>query len=55
MILLQLRPPDEVISNYEIIKAWAIDIGIAVAVLVGVGTLIGMAWTTYKKRRARRE
>ncbi len=51
----QVRPPSEVVNNYEAIKAWMIDIGIAVAVLVGVITLLGIAYTAGKKWWKRRK
>jgi len=53
--MYQVRAPSEVLTNFEAIREWLILIGIFVAVLVGVFTLIGMAIVVtrrwWKKRK----
>jgi hypothetical protein len=50
-MIWQVRPPEEVITNFDAVKEWAIIIGIGVAILVGVATLIGMGWAAFKRRK----
>lgn len=50
-MIYQVQPPDQVITNFEAIREWAIFIGIGVAVLVGIATLIGMGLSAWKKRK----
>ena len=51
-MIFTISPPDQVIDNYEAIKAWIIDIGIGLAVVIAFITLAG--WKAYKKARERR-
>ena len=54
-MIWQVKPPSELVTNFEAIREWLIFVGIIVAVLVGVFTLIGMAVVVtrrwWKKRK----
>jgi hypothetical protein len=51
MIFLMLPLPSEVFENFDSIKEWAIFLGLLIAVAIGVLTLLGMGWKSYKRRK----